>query len=267
MREPATVVTPPTSKRFLTANGTPARGPGSPPVATIRSIRSASVMAISASTRVKQLSIRSRRAIRSSAPVTTSRADVRRMRMASTIATAERSAQVLTGESPAVARRRRARGTPRTVGHRRGAPRDSRRPPRRCPARAGARGARPSARPRPQSRGAPGSEVGSPAAVLCDLALPLAEHRLAEDAERLLAVGEPNLADAQPAGLREEKDREAGDRHLPHLDGDRRPAPAHADHRRVQVVDGPEAVVRARGRLAGERRAGRDQIAVQLEAA
>src|SRR5262245_59381641 len=203
MREPASVVTHATSKRFLTANGTPARGPGSPPVATIRSIRSASAMAASPSIRVKQLRIRSCRWIRSSAPVTTSRADVRRARMASTIATAARFAPTLTSGSPAAARHRRARGTPRTAGHRRGARPDARRLRRRFPARAGARAARPGARPRLLSLAAPGGEVGAPAAELRDLALPLAECRLAEDAESLLAVGEADLTDAQSTGLRE----------------------------------------------------------------
>src|SRR5258705_53983 len=151
MREPASVVTPATSKRFLTANGTPARGAALPPGATMPATRAASALAASRTARLQQLSTRSR--------------------------------------------------------------------------------------------------------------------RLAEDTQGLFAIGEAELSDAEPGGLSEEDRGEPGGRHLPHLDRDRRAVPGHADHRGMPVADRPEAVVRPRGRLAREARTGRDQIAVQLEAA
>jgi hypothetical protein len=74
MREPASVVRPSTSKRFFTAKGTPARGPGSSPAATRASTAAASRRAASASTAVKQLSSPLRAAMRASAASVIARA-------------------------------------------------------------------------------------------------------------------------------------------------------------------------------------------------
>src|SRR2546428_771246 len=52
-------------------------------------------------------------------------------------------------------------------------------------------------RERARSRRPPRGDVGAPAAELRDLALPLAQDRLAEDAERLVAIREADLADAE----------------------------------------------------------------------
>src|SRR5712691_9488134 len=82
----------------------------------------------------------------------------------------------------------------------------------------------------PRSRVARG-DVGAPPAPARDLELTLAERRLAEDAERLLAIGEPDLADAEARRLLEEDLRETGCGNVPHLDGDGRAALGHADHR------------------------------------
>jgi len=89
IRDPASVVTPATSNRFFTANGTPARGPGSRPHAIDRSIRSASESARSESTAVKQFSAPSRLPIRSSAAAATARAETRREATAPAISSAE----------------------------------------------------------------------------------------------------------------------------------------------------------------------------------
>src|SRR5213594_2576422 len=121
----------------------------------------------------------------------------------------------LTGGKSARARRRRAGGTPRGGAPRRGARRGARPPRHGSRARAGARAARPAARPRPRSRPAPRLDVGPPT---------------------------------------EEYRREPGGRNFPQLDGDGRAALRHADHRRMPVVDRPEAVVAPGRRLARDGR-------------
>ncbi len=103
--------------------------------------------------------------------------------------------------------------------------------------------------------------------LLRDLALALAEQRLAEHTERLLAVGETDLAHAEPRRLAEQDRREPGVGYVPHLDRDGSAALRHANHRWMTVADRPHAVARARRRLTDERRAGSEQIVVQREAA
>src|SRR5439155_10360284 len=101
MRDPASVVTPATSNRFFTANGTPASGPAGPPPAITRSIRSASPSARSPRTAVKQLSSASRLPMRSSAAATTARAETRRVATAPAISRAEASSsRTLIGSWP-----------------------------------------------------------------------------------------------------------------------------------------------------------------------
>src|SRR5207249_10459708 len=95
-----------------------------------------------------------------------------------------------------------------------------------------------------------------------DLDLALAERRLTEDAESLLAIGEADLADAESRRLLEQHLSEAGGRDVPHLHGDRGAALLHADHRGVAVADRPEAIVRHRRRLAHEARAGGEQVEI-----
>src|SRR5262245_40124339 len=62
-------------------------------------------------------------------------------------------------------------------------------------------------------------EVSSPAAIRRDLALALAEDRLAEHAEHFLAVGEAHLADREPRRLFHEDLRQPRRGHVPHLNG------------------------------------------------
>ena len=69
--DPAMVVIPLTSNKFLTAKGTPASGPGFSWRAIELSIFSAAAIALSAVMAVKQLSVLSRSAIRSKAAFTT----------------------------------------------------------------------------------------------------------------------------------------------------------------------------------------------------
>src|SRR5436305_10253232 len=63
--------------------------------------------------------------------------------------------------------------------------------------------------------------VGSPAAMLGDLALAIDEVRLGEDAEYLRAVVQGEPADAQAVRLGLEDRGDAGGRDAPDLDGDR----------------------------------------------
>src|SRR5262249_37353538 len=117
------------------------------------------------------------------------------------------------------------------------------------------------------SSGSSGRAVRSPAAPARDLALALAQRGLTEHAEHFLAVAEPHLADAEPRRLLEQDLAEAGVRHVPDLHRDGRAALAHPDHRRMAVLDGPEAIVGRGGRLAHEARADGEEVAVQGEAA
>src|SRR5262249_59258224 len=94
----------------------------------------------------------------------------------------------------------------------------------------------------PRPWGARG-DVGAPAAPARDLDLALAERRLTEDAEGLLAIGEPHLADAESRGLLEQHVSKAGGRDVPHLHGDRGAALLHPNHRGVAVADRPETIV------------------------
>ena len=80
--DPASVVMPATSKRFLTAKGSPASGPGSPPAASAASTRSASPRACSASTVVNALIAAPRVATWARAASVTERALTRRARIA-----------------------------------------------------------------------------------------------------------------------------------------------------------------------------------------
>jgi len=80
--EPARVVIPATSNRSLTANGSPASGPASPPAASDASTRSASARACSASNVVNALTPGPRVAIWARAASVTARALTRPARMA-----------------------------------------------------------------------------------------------------------------------------------------------------------------------------------------
>src|SRR5258706_13495826 len=75
--EPASVGSPATSNKFLTANGTPASTPSRRPLARSASIAAALASARSSVTAVNALSARSCFAIRASAPPTTAVALVR----------------------------------------------------------------------------------------------------------------------------------------------------------------------------------------------
>src|SRR6266566_249475 len=258
--EPARVASPATSKRFLAANGTPASGPGSSPAARRRSIASASARARSPSTAVKALSAASRRAIRSSAPATTSRARVLPARTDAAIDRADVVASIMDRSAAP------ARSAPAARTRRGAAPR-----PLATRARWSARPVPPAARRRRRSRERARSrrpargDVGAPAAELRDLALPLAQDRLAEDAERLVAIREADLADAEAGRLGEQQRRESRRRHAPHLERDRGAALAHTQHRGVAIADRPQPVLGDGGGLAQEARAGGGKIAVELE--
>src|SRR5262245_14982830 len=102
--DPARVRMPATSKRFFTANGTPASGPGSRPAPMAASTPAASVRARSARTSVKLLTAGSRSAMRWSAASTTSRARRVPPRTAAAMATAP-EAEAVTGGTPVPPRR------------------------------------------------------------------------------------------------------------------------------------------------------------------
>src|SRR6266566_775773 len=233
--EPARVASPATSKRFLAANGTPASGPGSSPAARRRSIASASARARSPSTAVKALSAALRRAIRSSAPATTSRARVLPARTDAAIDRADVVASIM-DRSAAPARSAPAARTRRGAATRPGARRGAAPRPLATRARWSARPVPPAARRRRRSRERARSrrsargDVGAPAAELRDLALPLAQDRLAEDAERLVAIREADLADAEAGRLGEQQRRESRRRHAPHLERDRGAALRSEEH-------------------------------------
>src|SRR5665213_791645 len=89
--EPARVESPCTSNRFLTANGTPASGPGFLPAATAASTARALARARSAVTSVKQLRIGSCLAIRASAASVAASADSFRPVTARAMTAADRS--------------------------------------------------------------------------------------------------------------------------------------------------------------------------------
>src|SRR5438552_1344083 len=203
-----------TSKRFLAANGTPASGPGSSPAARRRSNASASARARSPSTAVKALSAALRRAIRSSAPATTSRARVLPARTDAAIDRADVVASIM-DRSAAPARSAPAARTRRGAAPRPGARRGAAPRPLATRARWSARPVPPVARRRRRSRPRASHprpapvDVGAPAAELRDLALPLAQDRLAEDAERLVAIREADLADAEAGRLGELQRRES----------------------------------------------------------
>src|SRR5439155_11053836 len=91
--EPASVGSPATSNRFLTANGTPASGPSARPSSRALSIARAFARARSSSTAVKALSTGLSAAMRASAARTTALALVRPARTAAAISLA--CAQVL----------------------------------------------------------------------------------------------------------------------------------------------------------------------------
>ncbi len=91
--DPARVVIPPTSNKFLTAKGTPAKGPGFSLRAIALSIISAAAIALSAVMAVKQLSVLSRSAIRSKAAVTTALAVILPLLTADAVATASAPAK------------------------------------------------------------------------------------------------------------------------------------------------------------------------------
>src|SRR2546425_1189311 len=139
------------------------------------------------------------------------------------------------------------------------------------PARRSARPARPGARrrrrsrERARSRRPPRGDVGAPAAELRDLALPLAQDRLAEDAERLVAIREADLADAEAGRPGEQQRRESRRRHAPHLERDRGAALAHTQHRGVAIADRPQPGLGNGRGLAQEARAGSGEVAVELE--
>src|SRR5882724_7580630 len=268
--DPASVASPATSKRFLAANGTPASGPGSSPAARRPSMVSASARARSPSTAVKALSARSRRAIRSSAPATTSRARVLPARTDAAIDSADVVASIM-DRSVAPARSSPAARTRRGAAPRPGARRGAAPRPRATRARCGARSAPPGARRRPRSRERarsrrrPRGDVGAPAAERRDLALPLAQDRLAEDAERLVAIREADLADAEAGRLGEQQRGESRRRHAPHLERDRGAAVADAQHRRVAVADRPQPILGDGRGVAQEARADGGEVAVELE--
>src|SRR5215467_2805068 len=75
--DPASVTSPATSNRFLTANGTPASGPGGRPFRRAASTAAALASARSASAAVKALSTGFNSAMRASAALTTALALVR----------------------------------------------------------------------------------------------------------------------------------------------------------------------------------------------
>src|SRR2546428_7013361 len=203
--DPARVVSPATSKGFLAANGTPASGPGSSPAARRRSIESASARARSPSTAVKALSAPSRRAIRSSAPATTSRARALPARTDAAIDRADVVASIM-DRSAAPARSAPAARTRRGAAPRPGARRGAAPRPLATRARSSARPVPPVARRRRRSRERARSrrpargDVGAPAAELRDLALPLAQDRLAQGAEPLPPP--PRADPAQPEARR-----------------------------------------------------------------
>ena len=80
IRDPARVANPATSNRFLTANGTPANGPGSRPAATAASTASAVLRARSATTSVNALITGLAASIRASAAAVSARAVTRPVR-------------------------------------------------------------------------------------------------------------------------------------------------------------------------------------------
>src|SRR5205085_4956568 len=102
--------------------------------------------------------------------------------------------------------------------------------------------------------------------MLRDLALSLDQDRLAQHPQDFGAVLEHHLADAQPWRLLAENIRDTRGRNLPDLDGDRASA-LPTQHRRMPIVDRPQTIYRGGARLAHERRAGGDEIAVELEPA
>ena len=89
--DPARVESPCTSNRFLTANGTPASGPGFLPAAMAASIAFALARARSAVTSVKEFRIESCLAIRASAASVTLMADILPPATACAISEADRS--------------------------------------------------------------------------------------------------------------------------------------------------------------------------------
>src|SRR3989442_7092911 len=223
--EPAGVASPVTSKRFLARSGPRASGPGSSPAARRRSIESASARARSPSTAVKALSAPSRRAIRSSAPATTSRARALPARTDAAIDRADVVASIM-DRSAAPARSAPAARTRRGAAPRPGARRGAAPRPLATRARWSARPVPPVARRRRRSRERARSrrpargDVGAPAAELRDLALPLAQDRLAQDAHRFVAIRQADPADAEARRPGEQQRREAPRPHAPTLDAD-----------------------------------------------
>src|SRR6516164_5682967 len=121
---------------------------------------------------------------------------------------------------------------------------------------------------RASGRGAPlGGDVPAPAAELGDLALAFAQERLAEDAEHDGAVLEDDLADREARRFVLQDSRQPFDRDVPELERDASALTGRADHRRVAVVDRPDAVALVGRVLAHECRTDLEHVRVQLEAA
>src|SRR6185369_3260029 len=121
---------------------------------------------------------------------------------------------------------------------------------------------------RASGRGTPlGGDVRTPAAELGDLALAFAQERFAEDAEHDRAVLEDDLADREARRLVLQDSRQPLDRNVPELERDAPALARRAQHRRMAVVDRPDAVARVRLVLAHEFRTDLEHVLVELETA